>query len=56
MTQIVYVRLSYEDRASEEVPIHVNYNADFSKNSNRKRLLNRLLKQTPNVTEVKLLF
>lgn len=56
MAQIVYVRLSYEDRASEEVSIRINYNVDFSKNSNRKKLLSRLLKQTPNVTEVKLLF
>jgi hypothetical protein len=50
MTQTVYVRFSYEDKVSEEVPIHVGL--DLSKNSNRKRLLNRLLKSNPNITEV----
>ena len=50
MTQTVYVRFSYDDKVSEEVPIHVGL--DLSKNSNRKRLLNRLLKSNPNITEV----
>jgi hypothetical protein len=53
MTQTVYVRFSYEDKVSEEVPIHVGL--DLSKNSNRKRLLNRLLKSNPNITEVSFL-
>lgn len=50
MTQTVYVRFSYEDKVSEEIPIHVEL--DLSKNSNRKKLLNRLLKSNPNITEV----
>jgi predicted nucleotidyltransferase len=50
MTQTVYVRFSYEDKVSEEVPIHVEL--DLTKNSNRKKLLNRLLKSNPNITEV----
>jgi hypothetical protein len=50
MTQTVYVRFSYDDKVSEEVPINVGL--DLSKNSNRKRLLNRLLKSNPNITEV----
>ena len=53
MTQTVYVRFSYENRVSEEVPIHTKL--DLTKNSNRKRLLNRLIKQSPNITEVTLL-
>ena len=53
MTQTVYVRFSYEDRVSEEVPIHTSM--DLTKNSNRKRLLNRLIKQNQNITEVTLL-
>jgi len=50
MTQTVYVRFSYEDKVSEEIPIHVEL--DLSKNSNRKKLMNRLLKSNPNITEV----
>jgi predicted nucleotidyltransferase len=50
MTQTVYVRFSYEDKVSEEVPINVEL--DLTKNSNRKKLLNRLLKSNPNITEV----
>jgi hypothetical protein len=50
MTQTVYVRFSYDDKVSEEVPINVEL--DLTKNSNRKRLLNRLLKSNPNITEV----
>ena len=53
MTQTVYVRFSYENRVSEEVPIHTSM--DLTKNSNRKKLLNRLIKQNPNITEVTLL-
>ena len=52
MTQTVYVRFSYENRVSEEVPIHTSM--DLTKNSNRKKLLNRLIKQNPNITEVTL--
>ena len=53
MTQTVYVRFSYENRVSEEVPIHTSM--DLTKNSNCKRLLNRLIKQSSNITEVTLL-
>ena len=53
MTQTVYVRFSYSDKVSEEVPINVEL--DLTKNSNRKRLLNRLLKSNPNITEVSFL-
>ena len=53
MTSTIHVRFSYEDRASEEVPIQVEL--DLSKNSNRKKLLNRLLKSNPNITEVSLI-
>ena len=50
MPETVYVRFSYDDKVSEEVPINVEL--DLTKNSNRKRLLNRLLKSNPNITEV----
>ena len=53
MTQTVYVRFSYDDKVSEEVPINVEL--DLTKNSNRKKLLNRLLKSNPNITEVSFL-
>jgi len=53
MTSTVLVKFSYEDRVSEEVPIQVKL--DLSKNSNRKKLLNRLLKSNPNITEVSLI-
>ena len=53
MTQTVYVRFSYADKVSEEVPINVEL--DLKKNSNRKKLLNRMLKSNPNITEVSFL-
>jgi hypothetical protein len=53
MTQTVYVRFSYGDRVSEQVPIHTS--VDLTKNSNRKRLINGLLKQNTNITEITLL-
>ena len=53
MTSTVFVKFSYEDRVSEEVPIQVKL--DLSKDSNRKKLLNRLLKSNPNITEVSLI-
>ncbi len=53
MTSTVFVKFSYENRVSEEIPIQVEL--DLSKNSNRKKLLNRLLKSNPNITEVTLL-
>ena len=53
MTQTVLVKFSYEDRVSEEVPIQVEL--DLTNNSNRKKLINRLLKSNPNITEVTLL-
>ena len=52
MTQTIFVRFSYENRVSEEVPIHTQL--DLSKNSNRTRLLNRLLNSVPEGTEVTL--
>ena len=53
MTQTVFVKFSYENRVSEEVPINVDL--DLTKNSNRKKLLNRLLKSNSNITEVSLI-
>ena len=53
MTSTIYVRFSYEDRVSEEIPIHVEL--DLTKNSNRRKLMNRLLKSNPNITEVSLI-
>ena len=52
MTQTIFVRFSYENRVSEEVPIHTQL--DLSNNSNRTRLLNRLLNSVPEGTEVTL--
>jgi hypothetical protein len=52
MTQTIFVKFSYENRVSEEIPIHVEL--DLTKNSNRKKLINRLLKSNPNITEVSL--
>ena len=52
MTQTIYVRFSYENRVSEEIPIHTQL--DLSKNSNRTKLLNRLLNSVPDGTEVAL--
>jgi hypothetical protein len=53
MPETVYVRFSYDDKVSEEVPIQVEL--DLTKNSNRKKLINRLLKSNPNITEVSLI-
>jgi hypothetical protein len=52
MTQTIYVKFSYENKVSEEIPIHTQL--DLSKNSNRTRLLNRLLNSVPVGTEVAL--
>ena len=52
MTQTIYVKFSYENKVSEEVPIQTQL--DLSKNSNRTKLLNRLLKSVPEGTEVSL--
>ena len=52
MTSTIYVKFSYENRVSEEVPIQTKL--DLSKNSNRTRLLNRLLNSVPEDTEVSL--
>ena len=52
MTQTIYVKFSYENRVSEEIPIHTQL--DLSKNSNRTKLLNRLLNSVPYGTEVSL--
>jgi hypothetical protein len=53
MTSTIHVRFSYENRVSEEIPIHVEL--DLTKNTNRKKLLNRLLKSSQNITEVSLI-
>ncbi len=53
MTSTVFVKFSYENRVSEEIPIQVEL--DLSENSNRTKLLNSLLKSNPNITEVTLL-
>jgi hypothetical protein len=52
MTSTIFVKFSYENRVSEEIPIQVEL--DLSKNSNRTKLINRLLKSDPNITEVTL--
>ena len=52
MTQTIYVKFSYENKFSEEIPIHTQL--DLSKNSNRTKLLNRLLNSVPEGTEVSL--
>ena len=53
MTSTVFVKFSYENRVSEEIPIQVDL--DLTKNSNRKKLLIRLLKSNSNITEVSLI-
>jgi hypothetical protein len=53
MTQTIFVKFSYEDRVSEEIAINVEL--DLTKNSNRKKLMNRLLKSNPNITEISLI-
>jgi len=53
MTSTVFVKFSYENRVSESIPIQVDL--DLTKNSNRKKLLNRLLKSDSNITEVSLI-
>ena len=55
MTQTVNVRFSYEDKVSQEIPIHLGVDINLSNNKNKKRLLNRLLKSNPNITEVTIL-
>jgi len=54
MTQTVFVKFSYEDRLSQEIAIDLGVDIDLTKNSNRKKLINRLLKSNPNITEVSL--
>ena len=55
MTQTVNVRFSYGDKVSQEIPINLGVDIDLSNNKNKKRLLNRLLKSNPNITEVTIL-
>jgi hypothetical protein len=54
MTQTIFVKFSYEDRLSQEIAIDLGVDIDLTKNSNRKKLINRLLKSNPNITEVTL--
>ncbi len=52
MTSTVFVKFSYEDRLSQEIAIDLGVDIDLTKNSKRKKLINRLLKSNPNITEV----
>ncbi len=54
MTSTVFVKFSYEDRLSQEIAIDLGGDIDLTKNSNRKKLINRLLKSNSNITEVSL--
>jgi hypothetical protein len=55
MTQTVFVKFSYEDKVSQEIAIDLGVDLDLTKNSNRKKLINRLLKSNSDITEVTLL-
>ena len=55
MTQTIYVRFSYENRVSEEIPIQTELDLSRNAGINRRRLLDRLLKSNPNITQVTLL-
>ncbi len=54
MTSTVFVKFSYEDKLSEEIAIDLGVDIDLSINKNRTKLINRLLKSNPNITEVSL--
>ena len=54
MTSTVFVKFSYEDKLSQEIVIDLGVDIDLTKNSNRKKLINRLLKSDLNITEVSL--
>ena len=54
MTSTVFVKFSYEDKLSQEIAIDLGVDIDLSINKNRTKLLNRLLKSDPNITEVSL--
>ena len=54
MTSTVFVKFSYEDRLSQEIAIDLGVELDLTKNSNRKKLINQLLKSDLNITEVSL--
>ena len=54
MTSTIFVKFSYEDRLSQEIAIDLGVDIDLTKNSNRKKLINRLLKSDSNITEVSL--
>jgi len=54
MTSTVFVKFSYDDRLSQEIAIDLGVDIDLTKNSNRKKLINRLLKSDLNITEVSL--
>jgi hypothetical protein len=55
MTQTIFVKFSYEDKVSQQVPIQIDTNVDLSKNSNRRKLMDRLLKSNSSITEVSLI-
>jgi hypothetical protein len=54
MTSTVFVKFSYEDKLSQEIAIDLGVDIDLTKNTNRKKLINRLLKSDLNITEVSL--
>ena len=55
MTQTIYVRFSYENRVSEEIPIQTELDLSRNAGVNKRKLLNRLLKSDPNITQVTIL-
>jgi hypothetical protein len=55
MTKTVYVRFSYENKVSQEIPIHLEVDIDLSNNKNRTQLLNSLLESNSNITEVSII-
>jgi hypothetical protein len=54
MKKPISLRFSYENRVSEDVVIYSDL--DLSNNRNRKKLLNRLLKSNPSISEVSFSF
>ena len=55
MTQTIYVKFVYENSVSEEIPIHTQLDLSRNAGVNKRKLLNRLIKSDPNITEVSLL-
>ena len=55
MTSTIYVRFSYENRVSKEIPIQTELDLSRNAGVNKRKLLNRLLKSDPNITQVTIL-